>query len=346
MALVWFDGFESGLVLNGRWLAPANVSVSPGNARTGNGYMGVSSAGNPVQFKFLTDDHATVGCGAAIKIRNVSTSNLAIFTFMGDNAATSHVTFCWDGSTGVFTARRGSASGAILASSSPFFGFDPEGYNFFEAKVVLSDTVGTVDFYVNNSKVLTGTGLDTKNGGTNATIDTIDFSRPFSGVNTRLMDDFYAFNGAGGGITDVIGDIKIERLVPNGNGNSSGLTGSDGNSVNNYLQVDETGVPTDSDYNGLVTVGNKDTYTMTDLSSTNVTVYGAILHTRAAKSDAGAKSGRRVLRSAGTDYTGSDLVLSTSYTSYGELLLTDPATGVAWTPSGINAVEQGFEVRT
>ena len=69
------------------------------------------------------------------------------------------------------------------------------------------------------------------------------------------------------------------------------------------------------------------------------------LATVAPKDDAGSRSLQAVLMKSGaTTANGATRVLGTSYALYDDRFEVDPATGVAWTKAGIDALEAGVEV--
>src|SRR5437764_673985 len=57
------------------------------------------------------------------------------------------------------------------------------------------------------------------------------------GVGRAYLDDLYVCDATGTTNNTFLGDVRVHTLVPSGNGTDSGLTGSDGNQVNNYQLV-------------------------------------------------------------------------------------------------------------
>ena len=87
------------------------------------------------------------------------------------------------------------------------------------------------------------------------------------GVATAQYYDDLALNDVGGARdTDWPGDGYILRLVPNGTGDASDLTGSDGDQLNNYLLVDERPANGDTDYVVGFQEGQKDLYQLVNPS--------------------------------------------------------------------------------
>lgn len=307
------------------------------NPRTG----GRCFQGNSVQFwKDLgADAHPTVIVGWGWN-RGTNGAGSEV-RFLSDARATEHIVIRCD-FNGFLYIDRGATNVAVSSTALA----PPDAiWRYFEAKVTLSDTVGTVDVYMNGNAtpVLSYSG-DTKNGGTEVVISSVSIDQSAS---SALMDDLYIANGAGAApFNDRLGEIRCYPIFPSGNGNYSQGVGSDGNSTDNYLLVDENPANT-TDYSGIATVGNKDSYLFSDVAAAG-TVIDLVAAIYAAKSDAGAKSVRLLTRISGTDYTGSDKALATtpSYLSYMERWALSPATGVPWTAAEVNAAEFGWEART
>ena len=95
------------------------------------------------------------------------------------------------------------------------------------------------------------------------------------------------------------------------------------------------------------TVGQEELYTFPALTGTPA-IYGAVVRGVASKSDAGPRTVSFNMRSGATDSTGSlaSQVLSTSPQWMGSIFVNDPATGAAWTVTGINNATSGVSVAT
>lgn len=214
---------------------------------------------------------------------------------------------------------------------------------------IIHDTTGLVEVFVDGaaSPVITFSG-DTRNAGATGAIDTLHFDSTSGGTGNGRFDNLWVTDTGGSApYNDDMGELVITTLLPNGNGNYSQLVGSDGNSTDNYLLVDESTNYAVADYNGSATVNDKDTYLMSDLPSGALTVYAVQDIGVAFKSDAGAKSGRTLLRASGTDYAGTTVALATTPSASsvrGTRRIVDPATGVAWANAAVDALEAGFEV--
>lgn len=341
MALIFVDGFDDGLALLGKWTNFGGSVVAGG--RTSNA-MRIASLSQLCYRSFGTPlSHATWICGFAMKMINDAGFNQRILQFWSDNVGTRHLTLRRnvDGSISVF---RGDITDTLIASTAPNL-VPVNVWCYIELKAVLHDTTGSIDLRVNGISRATFAG-DTKNGGTEAVFSTVRFGPGSLGTPDWLYDDLYLCNGSGAVNSAFLGDVTVETILPNGNGASSQLVGSDGNSTDNYLLVDEA-TPNTSDYTGSPTVGQKDTYAFTNLTGASAVV-GVVAHAYVTKSDSGTKQGRILARPTSTDFAGPDFAPSTTvYSAANTTTVWDqnPQTTAAWTATEVNGSEFGIEVR-
>lgn len=218
---------------------------------------------------------------------------------------------------------------------------------YIEARILLSTTVGEVEIRTNGSPtpVLDISGVDTGGASANQII--------FVGSGNQGTRDFSAWYYLDVDATapnDFLGHIRFACLDPIGNGNSSGFAGSDGNSTDNYLLVDDGATATTNDgdttYVEHDTVGTKDTYAMEDLPTAPLSIIAVAPIFIAKKTDAGSRAIMPVIRSGGTDYPGDAAFLSTSYAAYSTIFLENPDGPAAWDEASVNGMEVGMEVDT
>lgn len=284
-----------------------------------------------------SDTVSRVITASATVVTGFATKGGTNVSFFSDSGVTQHITVCFL-STGSIEVRRGSAGGTLLVSAVT--GYLHSDWQYMEVKITIADAGGNVQVRMNGNPtpVINYTG-DTRNGGTSVNMDLVRLA----GQSQGDFADWYILNALGSAPNnDFLGDVRVHCLRPNGNGTYSQYVGSDGNSTDNYLLVDETPYGT-GDYVGNATIGNKDSYAIEDLPAGVTAVYGVQEIAIVAKSDAGAASIKQLLRVGGTDYTTSALVLSTAYSQMLNIRETNPNTGVAWTPAGVNGIESGVE---
>lgn len=213
-------------------------------------------------------------------------------------------------------------------------------FMYLELKGTIHNTTGAYDLHINGVSVLSASGTDTQNGGT-ATVDTVMLGVSFNpgGAVDWRFDDFYILDDAGAAPNnDFLGDVRVDTIFPNAEGNYSQFTPSTG--TDNSALVDEATPNGDTDYNSDSTATNKDSYAMTNLAAmTTQTIYGVQTSMYMKKSDAGARSAKVGVRSSTTDNVSASQALTTDYLYYHNLHELDPATSAAWTESGVNAME-------
>jgi hypothetical protein len=233
------------------------------------------------------------------------------------------------------------AAGVDLGIASSYLPFDGV-WRYFEMKVVIDSSAGSVEVRQDGVVTLNETGIDTQ-ATSNAYVDAVRIgSSPNISYMDASIDDLYICNGDGSVNNDFLGDISVRALNPNGNGTTSDLVGSDGDSTDNYLLVDET-TPDTADYVESSTPGDKDTYAFGDLGIASGVVYGVQINAYAQKSDAGDRSFVSVARLSGAEEDGAVNILSTTPHYFSEIRETKPGGG-AWSIADVDAAEFGFKV--
>ena len=311
--------------------------------------------GNGMQ---MTYSNVTPGATTSVRrtIDGLSATTVIVgFAYFWTTQTTNDVTIVglYEGTTQQITIRQNSSSQLYVARGSSAVAtmttsLSTNVWYYVEVRAFMNDSTGTVDLHVNGSSRATFTG-DTLNGGTGA-VTTLQLgpapSTSIPGTLNYRIDDVYVCDTAGSAPNNTfLGDIRVEALFPNANGNSSQWVGSDSNSTDNYLLVDET-APNGADYVQSSTVGDKDTYNYTSITPLVGTIHGAQIVPYAAKTDAGTRTIVNVARSGSSESDSSSRTLSTTALYYPSITSLNPATGLAWTVSEINAAEFGVKVNT
>jgi len=218
---------------------------------------------------------------------------------------------------------------------------------WIEVLFTISDTVGVIQTKIDGVTDLNLTSQDTKVT-SNATGNIIQLGGDAGGGRGMYIGDLYVCDGTGSAPTNTfLGDVRVQCIMPNGNGTTSQLIGQDSDSTNNYQNVDDGGPDTDPDddttYNQHTVVGNKDTYAYTDVNGSTGTVYGVQISPYARKTDAGTRKICSIARLSGTEVDGPDKDLSTTYQYLSDIRETKPGGG-AWTPTDINNAEFGMKI--
>jgi hypothetical protein len=346
MALLLVEGFDDGLYTK-RGYVGAGGAVDAAYGRNGKGVrLGDNySAGFIVGTAGFTSD-ATIILGANVYIAATSPANAYIFGLHSASYSSTSSYGCVvrydEVNKRLFVS---DVTGTIntAAVNSVLIG----AWYHIELKVTANNTTGSWELRVDGDTYLSAINRDTSR------LSIPDPYIMFVGSSTldidaAYCDDVHICDSTGSFNNDFLGISKVVTLLPNGNGNSSVMVGSDGNSVDNYLLVDNNAAipPAVTEYVGGATEGDKDTYAMEDLAGTP-TVHGVVTSIYATKSDVGAKYMRPVIRSGGTDYPGTSKALPTTpaYISQDEAWEVDPATSTTWLYGGVNSAEVGQEAR-
>lgn len=350
MSLIFMDGVDDGLS-GFKWTSGASRDTSWARTGASSLLVGVSSGvgGHPSLTLPAADRHATMIVGFGYNQHGASnwagTGGQAggpICTLGGASGAT-HVGLYRNTVGGLYIVK----GGTLLALSAPSIIVLNTWYHV-EMKAVVDDASGSVTVKVNGVTVLTFSG-DTRNGETDALVYSVNFTSDNGAGDRQIsIDDIFILNGAGSINNDMIGDCSVVTLYPSGNGNYSQWVGSDGNSTDNYLLVDEAGVPNTSDYVESGTATEKDSYVFTDLPGTVVSVKGVAVRAYASKSDVGAQLMRNFVRIGGTDYPSAvdkGPSVTPTYLGFSDIFDQSPATATDWTPAEVNGAEFGVEVR-
>jgi hypothetical protein len=225
--------------------------------------------------------------------------------------------------------------------------FRPGSFYYFEAKVTIHNSTGSVVLRSNGQQVLNLTNIDTKNGGTADAADTVEI-RGIDGETSidrgnTLFDDWYIADGTGSNNNDFIGPLKIETLLPDGVGNASDLTPLSGT---NFSNVDEIEIDDDTTYVSSATITDKDTHTMSALTDIDGSIFGMTISSICRVEDVTTHGLTNVVRRSTSESSGANpTVSSTSYVVVSDIFEQDPAAGPgAWTVTNVNAMEAGYEV--
>lgn len=350
-----FDGFDFG-DKDHRWTAASMLSLSTSNSRTGTHKARVSGSTSSCWHSFLPseiDDEIYMGFGFFAEGIG---SNINILTFQEGYGTTNHLALIRNSPVRGWELRRGTgpqwpatgAAGTVVAATVPNLWF-PDSWHHLELGMKIHDSTGWFELRQDGITRLRFDG-DTNNGGAAGLIDQVRLNVITNG-GIWGIDDVHILNSLGSipALTTWLGDTRMYPLYPIGDGFYLMLVGSDADSIDNWILVDETGTPITTDFVFSATVGDKDTYEFSDLPVTVGTVRGIEIRVHAAKSDTGTKQFRTIDRRAGADAFQADHALAAVplYQTHHDILEQDPHAGPGdWTIPNVNATEWGMEVRS
>ena len=236
-------------------------------------------------------------------------------------------------------------SSVLLGTASTTILADTWYYIELKGEVSSSSTIECILRVDGVTEITVPTGTYTSVSSTDATHVRFHHSS-FSAIQI-FIDDFYACDFSGSVNDDFLGICAVETILPNGNGYSSDFVGSDADSTDNYLLVDDPTTPDeDSTYVESPTVTEIDAYTFEDLVGDIGTIHGVEINTIAMKDDANTRTIKQITRPVSTNYEGSEHTLAENYTRYADTLDVNPADSNAWEEADINGSEFGIKVES
>jgi hypothetical protein len=337
MALLFFEGFDkystatqmSQQANYSIGSSPTIVTVTP---RTGRACLECWNGGN-ARFN-VAPTGSTLIAGAGIFFPNPPNGSQFPLQFWARNNSRVNIELRTNGSAQL-QIRRGSD---VL-----WTGTDTEPTNVwlhYEMKVVFDHTAnGAVTLRRNGQVVVALTGVQTKIAASDA-IDAIRIAEN-SGSGQRVrMDDLYICDGSGTANNDFLGQMRVRTLWPDTEVQAEWTPTPPGSNLPRIADTtpdDDTGYVT-ADVSGLM-----DLYGVENLPASVATISGLRVSYRMRKQDAAAAQARCLVKSGTQTANGQNDAPDTSYRYFSALFDTDPATNAAWTPSGVNAVQIGFE---
>lgn len=340
MSLLFFDGFEvyATADISMRWNSvngSPTINASGGRRSSGALYAPNSANSSHNVSKSLDGNYSTVVMGFNFN-PNIFDSSITTFAQL------------LDGSTVQLSLRLNATGtisvclGALTIIDTSVTAITANAENYIEFKATIHDTTGSFELRLNGANILSASNVDTK-ASSNAYVNNVLLGTTGGlTVKTWKYDDFYILNTSGSAPNnDFLGDVRIDAIYPTADGNYTDWTLSTGS--DHYALVDDT-TPNTTDYVSSNTAGQKDSYVMGNPPTlSSEIIHGVQVSAAALKDDAGSRSIKVGARSGTTDSVSSSQALSTSRAYYSHILETDPNTGIAWTPEGVNAMEALIE---
>ena len=209
---------------------------------------------------------------------------------------------------------------------------------YIELKATIDDAVGAYELRVDETTVLSDSGIDTKQG--NEAWTNHIFFRGRNGTFT-YYDDLYILDTNGTENNNFIGKSVVSALYPDGVGDNADFTPDSGS---NFTRVNEN--PTDDDTSHVESSisTTRDLHTYDDDGAFSE-IRGIQINTEVKDTLAAGASLKSLVKSGATLDSSSAIVIGgASYEYQTRILEQDPNTSAAWTPSAINAMQAGYEV--
>lgn len=340
MSLILLEGFDDGIgALKWTSFTPkAGPGAGQGRHQSG---IQINDTGLLTRALSNTEESATMTLGLAVRKDNAGSSNPVDFQWWGDAGAIQHLNARWLAATNRLEVRRGASGGTLLGTTDVLL--TGTAFHYLEIRVVIDDVAGVVESRIDGAVVLDLAGIDTRNGGVDALVDLVRIDG-IGGGSAMSIDDIYLTNGGGAApYNGFLGDVIVDTLLPNGNGASSGFTGSDANQIDNYLLVDEAAPDGETTYVHSTANGQIDLYGFDDLAFATGVIRGVVVSADA-RHEGAAQNGRVKARITGVNYDGTTQALAAGFDDLPRhVWQTSPASATHWTVGEINAAEFGIE---
>lgn len=342
-----FDSFESyaaGTDLTRRWYHQLNyLSLGAIGFDAGkNGGQALKLTGTHtssvlyVVSRVAEADHISVGFWFKASARPVSVSSFLHLMFGGTSNSQNQVGIGMypDGTLVVFQGNNFAENGGTnLGAGSTVLALGE--WYWLEFQVYVHATAGTVHLKIGETTEISLTSQNTKprSGGG---VDHVGLIAGTGAVN--WFDHAFVADATSG--ADFLGPQYVDVLPPTADTATKGFTADTG--ADNYARVDETQADGDTSYvyGGL---GVRDDYVLTDLAVTPSQI-NAVQVCAVARAASGYGGVAAILVSGGTEAEGAASSFSTSFTDAIAVLNQDPATGAAWSKSGVDAAKIGARV--
>lgn len=214
-----------------------------------------------------------------------------------------------------------------------------------EIYVKIADA-GTIGVKLDGTENVTFTG-DTKPTA-DANMNNIQYT-----LYSGRYDDLAMNDTTGATNNSWCGDERIMGLLPNGNGDASQLTGSDGNQVDNYALVDELIANGETDYVEGSVVNYRDLYSLEACGLSGVTIKQVQIVVWARDTVGAGGQISLPLKTESVEHTSPQSEMETLFplaTSYapvwGDQYFVNPTTGLAWTVEQLDALQIGAKVKS
>ena len=205
-------------------------------------------------------------------------------------------------------------------------------WHYMEMEYVGHASAGRATLYLDGIKVVEFTG-NTQN---QAPYGFNGIQMTGGNAASYWLDDLYVLDQA-----TRIGERRIETLRPNGDVSGNQFTPA--TSGTSFSQLNETLVSADN-YVTSNLQGATDLYNFSNLTTAPNKIDAIQLSVWASKTDAETRQMSTQVKSGSVTTNSKDYNLPTNHLDMNRIENVDPATGAAWTTSGVNAVQAGFKI--
>jgi hypothetical protein len=324
------------------------IHAAGGDGMYGDPYARVWNDWNAYQ-RALPSELGTFYFGARTRLNGGTISPAPISGYLFNDANFNTQFAIAFGSDGVITAHRATFSGGfgyqrgtVIGTSAPL-AMPTNGWQWVEVYGLIDPTAGAVTVRVNGVAVLTLTGVNTKGSSVSSTVRRIGFQTQESGGTFNFdTQHWYVCDNTGAAPWNTfLGDVRVVNLYPTADDAVQFTPNGDATNHQNVARVPP--VPF-TDFNSSSTVGQQDTFAMTQVDASTPVILGVHNKPLLYKNDAGAREAASVLKSGVTTDVGPSNVLSNTAAQLLRIYQVDPNTSAQWTLAAVNALKAGYKV--
>ena len=347
MAVRYIDGFDdyaTADITAGNWNQKTAAPAITTGGRNGGNCMTSSSGSNVI--KAFPDTQQTWIIGGAFKFTTGNVTNYN-FIHLGEVAGAQIGIGC--DVSGYLTINRSAAVAFPMAGSFTNLGTYASPISFgtwyyIEFKVTISNDIaaGSCILRVNGVDVITLAIHSDTQYTANSYASMVAIGSAGGAGPVFICDDVYILDNTGSTNNDFLGDVRVDSLLPTGNGATSNQwTASTGT---NASCVDEV-APNSTDYVSDTTAGHIDTYAMGNLATTANTIFAVQTGLVTIKTDAGNRTIAPVIVNADGTKVGTTVPVYDSYFNNTQVYEQNPLnTPAAWTEATVNGIEFGAKL--
>ncbi len=240
------------------------------------------------------------------------------------------------------------SSGSVLLAQASNNLYPVGSVFLLELSLTIGSAGGAVSVAINGTSVMNITGVNTQESA-HATMDSWGWlfgSPPGEGIqidNCYFLDSAVQSSGSipFNSFLSSYGLTRVFTSFPTANSGTPAFSPHP-NTNTNYQDVDETAMDSDTTYNYASTSGDEDLFTITPLP-TGVTPLYCQVKAAVRQTSAGSLALATAMKSGATELDGQSLVSYQTYTYQADGTPVDPATGVAWTNTGVSGLLIGYK---
>lgn len=340
--LEWVDSFDrygtspsAGDFTTEGYSASAGTVGITASGRTGNALQLSQNFSASYLRKTLSTPMATVFLAVAINTSTVS--DMRVIEFYDGATLQAYLTIT-NSTTITLSRGDGTSQGTFTVPT-----MSANTWYHWDMSITFNDSSGAMTLYFGGTLIGTLSGKDLVNGGGQQITMISLGDTPGASNPVRRYDDLVIQPSTG---LFPVTPIQIYYLAPTGSGSANDMsTDAGAGAGTNYQKVDETPPNGDTDYVQSATVGNRDLYSMANLSPSEGFILAVVAQSRTRLDTTGAQKLIHTVKTNGSEYSGAtEHSPTTSFVDYQTAFIVNPSTNDLWTIAEVNAIEAGVKV--